>query len=122
LDNKEITPVEKKRAEMVLKKEESILNMLFSNECLIMKLQLVCVLITFLFSLTLYLFNLNIQAVQKVQLHLELRKVVFGRLHVLNRPDIPGYTSFDVKRFLQYFYDFEEVPDSIQSKKTGEYD
>lgn len=53
---------------------------------------------------------------QKVQLHQELRKVVFGRLHhALNRPDTPGYTSFDVKKFLQYFYDFEELPDSILS-------
>ena len=52
LDNKEITTVERKRAEIVLKKEESILNMLFSNECLILKLRLV---LFFFFSLLSFL-------------------------------------------------------------------
>ncbi len=57
LDNKEIAPVERKKAEVVLKKEESILNMLFSNECLLMKLQLVRISLSYIQ----YIFFLNLR-------------------------------------------------------------
>ena len=41
LDNKEITAVERKKAEMTAKKEETVMNLMYSNECLIKKLKVV---------------------------------------------------------------------------------
>lgn len=77
LDNKEIAPVERKKAEVVLKKEESILNMLFSNECLLMKLQLVRISLSYIQ----YIFFLAIKVGKVtrngIKLQLVLKNTIF---------------------------------------------
>lgn len=47
------------------------------------------------------------QGVKKTRLNNELRSVMLRRMSVLNRPEFPDFTSFDVKTFLRYI-DFEE--------------
>ena len=59
-----------------------MLNLMLSNEMLLQKLE---------------------KGIKKVHLHHELRNVVFGRMHILNKGDIADlrWSAFDVKKFLR---------------------
>eukprot|EP00002_Diphylleia_rotans_P002877 TRINITY_DN11875_c0_g1_i1.p1 TRINITY_DN11875_c0_g1~~TRINITY_DN11875_c0_g1_i1.p1 ORF type:complete len:1286 (+),score=247.62 TRINITY_DN11875_c0_g1_i1:119-3976(+) len=84
LDSKEVSVAERKLVSQVIKKEEMVLNMMFSNEMLILKLE---------------------KGIQKLRIHTELRSVVYGRVSILNRSDLPESDHLDVKIFLKQLGD-----------------
>ena len=83
LDNKEVTKSEWQNCEYMLQKEDRMLNMMYSNRCLVQKLEM---------------------GVQKIRLHEELRHIVPCRHHLQAALDCgppAPHSSFDVQIFLR---------------------
>ncbi|KAJ1479826.1 hypothetical protein T484DRAFT_1812802 [Baffinella frigidus] len=85
LDNKEVKPKEREMCGRVLREEQELLGIMFSNHLLHHKLQAL---------------------MHRVRLHSELMAVTFGRVSALNRAELPTLAPIDTRRCLEY-WDFE---------------
>ena len=80
VDSRTIDAAERVKAPGIVRMEEIMLNMMYSNECVIMRLQ---------------------SALDRVRMHQELREVAFGRISALNRLDFPMFTAFKPNFYLK---------------------
>ncbi len=79
LDNVEVTQRERADARGVVKKQETMMNLMVSNHALIVSLE---------------------RGLSRIRMHSELRAVMFGRMSILNRADLPEAVSFDPNRIV----------------------